>query len=379
METLVKKSDFVLAPYMGSNDLIATWQVLNTLVPYGALWVLAAWVAPISYGWVLAIVPFLVLFSLRAFSLMHDCGHNSLFRSKRMNRVVGYLFGLVNAMPQYWWARDHAYHHKTNGDWERYRGIGDFLSVTEFLALPPKEQRLYGALRHPLMIFPGGFFYLAFKPRIILVAGIVDFLRDGYRLWRQETSGALPVLFSAQFWAKVLQVHQPKHWKTGAEFWDVFLNNVGVLSLWWGLSSLWGVWFFWGTYSLVLTISAACFISIFFVQHNFEDSYASHTADWSYLRGAIEGSSYLEMPKLLRWFTADISFHNIHHLSEKIPNYHLQACHRANRHLLTQTRTLRLGDLPYCARFILWDDTACVPTSIDRALQRSPQQSASMV
>ena len=108
-------------------------------------------------------------------------------------------------------------------------------------------------------------------------------------------------------------------------------------------------------YSLVLTLSAVIFIYVFFIQHIFEGTYAHKTADWDYLLGAIEGSSYLELPTILKWFTADIGYHNIHHLSERIPNYHLEACHNENIHLLSNVKTLRIADMLDCAKFILWD------------------------
>ena len=116
---MIKKSDFVLAPYMKSNDLRAAYQVLNTVVPYILLWFLAARAAEFSLFLLPPIMVLIVLFSLRCFSLMHDCGHYSLFRSKRVNIVVGFMLGVINAIPQYPWSRGHAYHHKTNGDWEK--------------------------------------------------------------------------------------------------------------------------------------------------------------------------------------------------------------------------------------------------------------------
>ena len=172
----INKSDFVLTPYMKSNDLRATYQVLNTIIPYVFLWFLAVKAVEISVWLLPPIIMLLVLFSLRCFSLMHDCGHYSLFTSKKVNRIVGFMFGLVNAMPQYWWSRDHAYHHKTNGDWEQYRGIGDFLSVKEYTQLNASDQKMYRVLRHPLMVIPGGFFYLAFTPSLILILGVYEFV-----------------------------------------------------------------------------------------------------------------------------------------------------------------------------------------------------------
>ncbi|MBX2865752.1 MAG: fatty acid desaturase [Leptolyngbyaceae cyanobacterium MAG.088] len=361
MKKIVEKSDFVLTPYMQSNDWRAIYQVLNTLIPYVLLWVLAVKAVSISIWLLLLIIPLLVLFSLRCFSLMHDCGHYSLFRSKKVNRIVGFIFGLVNAMPQYWWSRDHAYHHKTNGDWERYRGIGDFLSTKEYAELTPSDQKLYGVLRHPLMAFPGGFFYLAFKPRIIFILGVYDFIRHSLSCFRADPKTD----FSA-----IIASHQPKHWSTAAEFWDILLNNIFVVGGWILFSHWLGAGFFLGIYSVVLTLSAAIFINVFFVQHNFDGAYAHKTEGWDYLAGAIEGSSYLELPWILKWFTADISYHNIHHLSERIPNYNLQACHQENAHLLTQARTIRMGEILDCAKFILWDSDENKLVSI-QSFQRS--------
>ncbi|NMF82895.1 fatty acid desaturase [Nodosilinea sp. P-1105] len=364
METVLKKSDFVLVPYMKSDDRRATYQILNTVVPYVGLWFLAIKAASISL-WILPpIIILMVLFLLRCFSLMHDCGHYSLFRSKATNRWVGFMLGVINAIPQYGWSRDHAYHHKTNGDWERYRGIGDFLSTDEFAQLDSFNQRLYGILRQPIIILPGGFFYLVIKPRLALIFGIHDFINHGITYLKHKGNIDLGMIVSS---------HNSKYWHSKEEFWDLLLNNIFVVSSWLILSQLIGVKLFFGLYAVTLTMAGAVFISIFFVQHNFEGSYAHSTADWDYIRGAVEGSSYLELPAILRWFTADISYHNIHHLSERIPNYHLAACHRANSHLLSNVKVLRISDMPNCARFILWDadSNSLVPLPTKRRLSSS--------
>jgi omega-6 fatty acid desaturase (delta-12 desaturase) len=114
-----------------------------------------------------------------------------------------------------------------------------------------------------------------------------------------------------------------------------------------------------------LTFSAAIFINIFFVQHIFEDSYAHKTEGWNYITGAIQGSSYLKLPTILNWFTADIGYHNIHHLSEKIPNYNLEACHHKNIHLLSNVKTVRMKDMLECSKFILWDSALSKLVSVE--------------
>lgn len=356
METTVKKSDFILVPYMKSNDLRATYQILNTVVPYILLWFLAVKAASVSLWLLGPIVVLMALFSGRCFSLMHDCGHYSLFTSKKVNRLFGFILGIINAMPQYSWSRDHAYHHKTNGDWERYRGVADFLSTEEFANLTPSNQRLYEVLRQPLMAIPGGFFYLAIKPRLALIMGIYDLIMDVITTLKKDSTLKL---------SKIIADHQSKHWQSKEEFWDLLLNNIFVISIWIILSYVMGAGFFLTIYSITLTFSAAIFINIFFVQHIFEDSYAHKTETWDYIKGAIEGSSYLKLPTILNWFTADIGYHNIHHLSEKIPNYNLEACHYKNIHLLTNVKTVRIKDMLGCSKFILWDSNLSKLVSVE--------------
>ena len=346
MKSAIKKSDFVLAPYMKSNNLKATCQILNTVVPYIFLWFLAFKAAAISVFLLPPIMVLMTLFSGRCFSLMHDCGHYSLFSSKKVNRIMGFLLGIINAIPQYPWSRGHAYHHKHNGNWDMYRGPSALISTEKFAVLSPFSQKMYQLLRHPLMLFPGGFFYLIIKPRLALVLGITGFIRHIFACLNQDFGMGLSAIIAS---------YKSKHWYTTAEFWDLLFNNICVVGSWIYLSNLLGFGFFWSVYSIVMTCSAAIFICIFFVQHNFDGSYAHKAEGWDYLLGAIEGSSYLKLPTILNWFSADIAYHNIHHLSERIPNYNLQACHNANIHLLANSKSLTIRDIPDCFQFILWD------------------------
>ncbi|MEO1348230.1 MAG: fatty acid desaturase [Cyanobacteria bacterium J06635_15] len=365
MTVKIQKSDFVLAPYMQSNDFRGTYQILNTVVPYIALWFLAAKAAAISFWLLPPILILITLFAVRCFSLMHDCGHYSLFRAKSVNRIVGFALGVINAIPQYPWSRGHAYHHKTNGDWDQYRGPSALLSTQEFAALSPWRQRFYGILRHPVMIFPGGFFYLAIKPRMALFLGSYGFIKHLLNcLLKKPTTGLREIVLS----------YKSKHWYTSAEFWHLLFNNICVISLWIYLGHLMGVGLFWSIYSISLTFAAAIFICVFFVQHNFDGSYAHKTEGWDYLLGALEGSSYLKLPTVLMWFAADIGYHNIHHLSERIPNYNLRACHDRNIHLLGNIKTLRIRDIPDCFKFILWDADSNSLQSIKAFHQRTRTQ-----
>lgn len=338
----IQRTDFALKPYMVSSDLVATGQVLSVLVPYAALWVAAYHAVAISPWLLLPIAGLMVLFLMRSFSLMHDCGHYSLFRQARVNRAVGFLFGIVNGLPQYPWSRGHAFHHKHNGNWERYRGPAAVISVEQFAALSPFRQWLYTTLRHPLMLFPGGFFYLVIKPRVQLLGGMLAYVPHLLGcLWRRE-------------WRRVF-AYESKFWYTTGEFWDLLFNNLCVVGTWILCGELMGHGFFWMIYAPVMMVAAAIFICVFYCQHNFAESYAHRSEGWSYLSGALEGSSYFKLPGILNWFTADIGYHNVHHLCERIPNYRLAECHRANAHLLTEVKVLYIRDIPTCYGYILWD------------------------
>ena len=315
--------DFCLKPFRQPSNTKALIQIGNTLLPYAALWWLMLQAAERSLWLTPPFLILLSLFSLRSFSLMHDCGHGSLFETPSLNRIVGFLLGVVNAVPQFSWSRDHAYHHKTNGDWQRYRGVADFLSLDEFQSLSPRQQMTYAWIRHPLMAIPGGFYYLAIKPRLDLLIGLIS----------------------------------PKHriWTSTEELIDLWLSNLFSMISVICLGSWIGFGLFLSLYSGVLCLTATALIYVFYVQHIFEHCYANPSQNWSPLRGALEGTSLLKLPPLLQWFTANIGYHNIHHLCERIPNYNLQACHEYNQHLLQDVPTLTLSSMLPCAKFVLWD------------------------
>ncbi|MFM7312521.1 MAG: fatty acid desaturase [Cyanobium sp.] len=350
----IHRGDFSLSPFRRADNLRALWQLLTTLVPTALLWAALPWLWRPQRAdtlWIGPVLVLLVLFSARSFSLMHDCGHGSLFRSRALNRGVGFLLGVVNAIPQYPWSRGHAFHHLHNGNWERYRGPSALLTVEQYQQLSPRQRQRYGWSRHPLMLFPGGFSYLVLRPRLQLLLGLAEWASAMAATLRRDGWRALVSLVERT------KAFQSSHWYTGGEFLDLLANNICVLTSWWLMGRWLGFGLFWSCYAIVMTCSAAIFICIFFVQHNFPASYAHRSNDWSYFKGATQGSSNLLLPPLLHWFSADIAFHSIHHLCERIPNYRLRACHEANQHLLRDCTYLRLGDFPRCFRLILWDSS----------------------
>ena len=364
----MRQSDFSIGLFLRRSNTRAIWQVITTLIPIAGLWSLVGIIDQASLSLLqksfllLPILGLLALFSSRTFSLMHDCGHNSLFRSRFLNRSIGFFLGVVNAIPQYPWSLDHAFHHKHNGNWQIYRGPIDVLNVEDFQSLSKNNQFLYAISRHWIMLFPGGFYYLVIKPRLAFIDALLAFIssiiRDlfnGFRHNNIKSIFDLPLRFKS---------NHSGYGNSFAEIIDLIANNFFVLIGWFLMSRWLGVALFWSCYSIVMTISAAIFICIFFVQHNFNGSYAHRTEDWNLLLGAVEGSSNLDIPRWLNWFLADISFHSIHHLCDRIPNYNLRACHLKNQHLLENSTTLKISDIPSCFDFILWDAAAQELTTV---------------
>lgn len=344
---------------MSSSNKLGAWQLVNTLVPYGLLWWLAATLFHHGSWLLLPVIGLMVLFLARCFSLMHDCGHFSLFQHRGANRCVGFLLGVLAGIPQLPWSRGHAFHHRHNGNWEKYKGPSALVTAAVYNALPPRQQALYRWLRHPLMLIPGGFFYLVIKPRIELLAGLAGLLPHAISTLRQAPATPL---------RKIVASHSTTWWHSPEEFRDLLLNNLAVLTSWVLMGRWLGADTFWLIYTPLMGLSAAVFLCIFFVQHNFPGSYAESTEHWNAMEGVMAGTSDLQLPALLNWFSADIGCHSIHHLCEAIPNYRLKAAQQRNAHLLTSVTRLRLCDIPSCFAYILWDENAGQLTTVAAAL-----------
>ncbi len=358
--TKVKRSDFLIKPFLKRNNLRAFYQIIATIIPIISLWLIVYQV--INHSFLLVIKGFLLipilclltLLSSRTFSLMHDCGHNSLFKKRNFNKFFGFLLGLVNGIPHKSWSIDHAFHHRNNGNWEIYKGPIDVLSLEDYNSLSKKEKIFYKISRNWIMLFPGGFYYLVLKPRLGLIIIIFNFSKDivkefFIKIKKREFS---------EFLAIKSRVKPPfsDYGDNFSELFELVMNNLIVITGWFFMSKWFGLVFFLTFYSVISTLSAAILICIFFVQHNYKNAYAKNTKNWDVIDGAILGSSNLNIPNWLNWFLADISFHSIHHLCERIPNYNLRACHKANIHLLHQSKFLKLSDFPNCFKYIIWDN-----------------------
>ena len=336
----------MIGRYTRSDDLKGLTQVLTTLVPLGILWWAAVRCAAVS--WWIAVLPaaLIILFDVRAFGLMHECGHGSLFRSNRLNRLVGFLLGVVSGMPQFVWSQHHNYHHAHNGNWDRYRGPYTTLSVDEYAALTRAQQRMYrqkcSVVAAPLV----GFIYLIFNPRFTWLKGSIGFAIHVVKRKLAQPEVSLRVHAAS---------YRTRYWKSAREYRHMLWNNLALLSVWALMCWACGTGLFFSIYLLTLSIAGGVGIVLFTVQHNFENSYASDNANWDHDMGAIEGTSYLVLPWWLNWFTVNIGYHHIHHLSANIPNYHLAQCHAEYQHLFARVTRVQLWEVLGALQCILWD------------------------
>ena len=339
----------MIGRFATSDDSKGLTQVLNTLLPLMMFWAAVVLLAAASPWVVVAAVPLITFFTLRVFALMHECGHGSLFRSRRLNRAAGFILGVFAGMPQYVWSQHHNFHHANNGNWEKYRGPYTTLSLEEYAALSAAQQWLY-RFKCSVPVAPlAGFIYLIFNPRFTWIKGTGAWALHIVRNKLRQPDVSLRE-HCASF--------RCRYWKSPREYSNIFWNNVVLLGTWALMCWACGAGLFFGVYLLTVSVAGGLGIVLFTVQHNFEHAYASCSERWDYEAGAIEGTSYLVLPGWLNWFTANIGYHHIHHLSANIPNYRLVDCHAEYEHLFTDVTRLKLAQVYASLQCILWDRDA---------------------
>jgi acyl-lipid omega-6 desaturase (Delta-12 desaturase) len=291
------------------------WQVINSVIPYLLLWVLMVLSLKISYLITLFLAIFAAGFMVRIFIIFHDCGHGSFFKSKRLNTIVGIITGLFTFTPFHKWTRDHKMHHSTVGNLDQ-RGIGDIPTLTtdEYKKLSCWKRLQYRAFRHPIFLF-------GIAPMLLFVFQhrfTKRYMTLKERIYVNLTTLAVITIILLMIWAIGLKAY--------------LLIQIPVLYI----AAVHGVW-------------------LFYVQHQFEDVVWTRTKEWDYKTVAIQGSSYFKLPKLLQWFTGNIGFHHIHHLSPRIPNYKLEKCHKENA-FLHEVKTITFFSALRTLNLRLWNE-----------------------
>jgi omega-6 fatty acid desaturase (delta-12 desaturase) len=309
-----------LNAYKNPNDRRAAFELAVTALPLVALWA-AMWLMAGVSPWLpmLLAVPSGALL-VRLFMIQHDCGHNAFFSSRKVNDWTGRVLGVLTLTPFDFWRHSHALHHAGSGNLDR-RGIGDIdtLTVEEYLARSRWGRIKYRMYRHPLVMFGlGPVFLFAFQHRLPL---------GGTHL------GRMPWL-------------------------STMLTNAGILALFAIIIALLGVTTFLLLYLPMMVIGASIGVWLFYVQHQFEQTYWEEDTDWSHPDAALHGSSFYDLPRWLMWLTGNIGIHHLHHLSSRIPFYRLPEA---------------LADYPELrgiGRLTLWQSLACVRLTLWDAAQR---------
>jgi len=326
--------------YTVSTNRRGALQLLSVIVPIAGLWYTIYLASQVSILLVVAATVCLSLFLLRGFVLMHDCGHNSLFRSKSLNRIGGFLLGVLAGIPQQVWAENHRYHHATNGNWEKYRGPLNVVCVSDYLAMNASQKRSYRYNRHILLSPIAGCLYFLVNPRI-------TWLRASYQLAFR--------LFARRGENNVNVGASLKEGTSMVHYRYMLSNNLLLFAacglMVWGLGS----WLFFICYLVSGSLAGAFGIVLFSVQHNFDHAYASEDKDWDRDEANLHGTSFLVLPRWLNWFTADVAYHHVHHLCASVPNYRLAACHDEFQHLFAGVTRVGLFEIPAALRNILWD------------------------
>lgn len=330
-----------MKPYEKTDSKTSVRQLFNTLIPLILLWVGGYLLLSISFWLALPLLIVASGFVIRAFIIFHDCTHGSFFKNKKANDIVGTITGVITLMPYRKWKYSHTRHHATSSNLDK-RGEGDMwlLTVEEYAEASFWKRLAYRLYRNPLVMFGLG---------PILVFLIQSrFNRRGAKKQERYNTYLTNILIAALYAALI--------WAIG---WQAFVLVQGPIMF---VSGLLGIW-------------------LFYVQHQFEDSYFEHEEEWSYVQAAVEGSSYYKLPKPLQWVTGNIGFHHVHHLSPKIPNYNLEKAHDSSVPLQKAT-TITLSTSLQSLKFRLWDEKTKTFTGYRRPIpgQASlPQRAVSAV
>lgn len=308
----------IVVKYQKSCVKTASWQLVNTLGSYIALWVAMYFLWPISDLSKVACIPLIIIaggLGVRTFIIFHDCGHQSFFTSRKANDFWGYICGVITFTPYRFWHWEHGIHHSTAGDLDR-RAEGDVwtMTVEEYEAASPALKLGYRFVRSPFMLFT--------------VSPLFLFL-----IWQRISSK------KAKMKDRI----------------SVLWTNLGIIAM-----GAVGCYFFgWQAYLIIQLSICIVFSSVgvwmFYVQHQFEDVYWARKENWNFAAAALEGSSYYKLPKVLQWFSGNIGFHHIHHMSSRIPNYRLEECHNSEP-LFQEVPCMTIRSSITCATYRLFDE-----------------------
>jgi len=308
----------ILSRYRDPSVVRSTFELIVTVVPFAALWlaIWAAWHFGFWYVSLLLALPAAV-FLVRLFMIQHDCGHGAFFKRRATNDWVGRIIGVLTLTPYDAWRRAHAIHHGTSSNLDK-RGVGDLdlMTVREYRAQPFLGRLRYRLYRHPLVLFGLGPIYMfILRHRLPLGATLA-------------------------------------HWRAWI---SPMATNLGIAAVVAGVMYCVGVKTFLLVQVPITLIAGSIGIWLFFIQHQFDDTFWAEDKAWTVKDAALRGSSYYVMPGPLSWLTANIGIHHVHHLYARIPYYRLPRVLREQARLASVARVSLLESIR-CAPLALWDE-----------------------
>jgi omega-6 fatty acid desaturase (delta-12 desaturase) len=320
-----------LKPYQSPSRRRSVWEILATAVPFAVLWGADYLCLQRGWWWGIALSLPAAVFLVRLFLIQHDCGHHAFFRSAAANNWVGRVIGVLTMTPYEYWRRTHAIHHATSGNLDR-RTLGgiETLTTAEYRALRPLGRLGYRLYRHPLVMLGVGPAYMfLFQHRV-------------------------PIGLMRERWAWLSAVG----------------TNLALLAVAGVLLALGGPTALLLTHVPIVVLAATIGVWLFYVQHQFEGGYWARNEDWSPTEAALKGSSHLVLPAPLRWLSANIGAHHVHHAASKVPFYRVPEVLRGER-LFRETPRVGLRESFTCLRLSLWDEAAGRLVSFRDAKQRA--------
>ena len=293
----------------------ALWQIIDTVIPYGVVWYLMYLSLAVSWWLVAPLAVLAGALLVRVFIIFHDCGHGSFFKSRAANDLAGFIAGVLTFTPYYHWRWEHAIHHSNSGDLDK-RGTGDVwtMTVQEYLESSRWKKFAYRLARNPFILF--------------VVAPVFLFL---------------------------IRQRFPSPKASARERHSVYAMNAALLAMAVALSLVFGIKAYVLIQLTILVVAGGLGVWMFYVQHQFEGVYWERGDDWSFVSAALQGSSFYKLPRILQWFSGNIGFHHIHHLSPRIPNYNLEKCHQADP-LFQKVKPITLFSSLKSATYRLWDE-----------------------
>ncbi|MGE5796626.1 MAG: fatty acid desaturase [Ignavibacteria bacterium] len=308
----------LVSKYQKSYTGKSIWQLCNSFIPFVMIWILMLFALDYSILLTLLLAFPAAGFTIRLFIIQHDCGHGSFFNSKRANDLCGLFCSIFTLTPYYYWRKKHAIHHASAGNLEE-RGTGDIytMTVNEYMRQSRWGKIKYRLYRNPIILF---------------------------------------VIFPSILFLIVHRFPSPREKKLKMYSLSVYMTSLVIAGLSGLLIWLAGLEAFLLIQLPITIISSSAGIWLFFVQHQFEDTYWTDNKNWDYTYAALSGSSFYKLPKVLQWFTGNIGFHHIHHLSPRIPNYMLEKCHKENPELQNTAVELTLRKSLKSLLLGLWDE-----------------------